>query len=398
MKIHEYQARELLTQYEIPTSNGGVVFKAEDSASLFKQFANPACMAKVQVLMGGRGKAGGVLRVKSESEAVEFSKKFLGKLFSTYQSPEGKLVKAILITEDTPIVEEYYLGIVIDRSHGQPVILFSKEGGVEIEEVAQKNPEAIKKIHFSPNQIPSKDAIFSVIKKNFFDRLAVAEQIAAIAASLAKMFVQEDASICEINPLVLSKDSRVLALDAKIIIDDNALFRHEALQKLKDPDEEDDREQKAKKFGLSYVSMTGNVGCLVNGAGLAMATMDMIKFAGGDPANFLDVGGGATTDQVREGFKIIMEDSRVEAILVNIFGGIMKCDVIAEGVIQASKEIRLQVPLVVRLEGTNVEQGRALLKNSGLRIISCNTIKEAAETAVQEAKKHRESQKHVHTR
>lgn len=395
MKIHEYQSRDILKQFNIPSSAGQVVFRAEDAAAVFTALANPTCMAKVQVLMGGRGKAGGVQRMKTADEARLFCQKFLGQPFSTYQSPEPKIVRAVLLTEDLPITKEYYLSITVDRSHGGPVILFSKEGGVEIEEVAQKNPDAIKKIYFSPNLLPNKELILSVLKKEFPDQPNVASQIAEVAANLARLFIEKDASIAEINPLVLSAGDKVLALDAKLVIDDNALFRHEDLQKLKDPDEEDEREKKAKKFGLSYVSMTGNVGCLVNGAGLAMATMDMIKFAGGEPANFLDVGGGATADQVREAFKIILEDERVETILVNIFGGIMKCDVIAEGVIQASKEAQLQVPLVVRLEGTRVEEGRALLKNSGLKIISCTTIREAAETAVREAKKYRES--HVHS-
>jgi succinyl-CoA synthetase beta subunit len=241
--------------------------------------------------------------------------------------------------------------------------------------------------------LPTQAQILKIIEKSFGGTTDTAKQIAAIGESLAKLFIEKDAAIVEINPLVLASDNKVMALDAKIVIDDNALFRHADLQAMKDPDEEDDREKKAKEFGLNYVSMTGNVGCLVNGAGLAMATMDMIKMAGGEPANFLDVGGGANADQVREAFKIILQDPRVEAILVNIFGGIMKCDVIAEGVIQASKEIQLQIPLIVRLEGTRVEEGRELLKKSGLRIISCQTIEEAAKTAVQEAKNHVHSHK-----
>ena len=346
--------------------------------------------------MGGRGKAGGVLRIETAAQAEAFAQKFLGKLFSTYQSGgESKIVKAILMTEDIAIASEYYLGIVVDRAAEKPVILFSKEGGVEIEEVAAKNPSAIRKIHFSLNALPSAAAIASVISKDFSDQKIVS-QVASIAEKLAKLFVEKDASICEINPLVLSKDSRVMALDAKIVFDDNALFRHEDVKALKDPDEEDERERKAKEFGLNYVSMNGNVGCLVNGAGLAMATMDMIKLAGGEPANFLDVGGGATADQVREGFKIILKDERVSAILVNIFGGIMKCDVIAEGVIQASREIKLDVPLVVRLEGTHVKEGRELLKNSGLPIVSCVTLKEAADAAVREAKKHEKAHVNSH--
>ena len=395
MKLHEYQASDLLDQYQIPTSKSRVIFKKEDAENAFKELANPGCVAKVQVLMGGRGKAGGVKAVKSPAEAAAFASQFLGKPFSTTQSGgESKTVKAVLFAEEVKIKQELYLGAVIDRSAKSPVILFCAEGGVEIEEVAASKPEAIHKIYFSPSSIPAKNAVSEKIKTLFPDT-GIPAQIADIALKLAKLFTEKDASICEINPLVMTPEGRVLALDAKVVFDDNALFRHEELKALKDPDEEDARERKAKEFGLSYVSMSGNIGCLVNGAGLAMATMDMIKLAGGEPANFLDVGGGATADQVREAFKIILQDPRVEAILVNIFGGIMKCDVIAEGIIQASKEIQLQTPLIARLEGTNVQRGRELLKNSGLKIHSCQTIDEAAAAAVREAKIF--SQKNVHS-
>ena len=258
-----------------------------------------------------------------------------------------------------------------------------------------KDPAAIQKIHFAPDQSPARAEILPGIKKSIPDE-KIAGQISDIAEKLCRLFTQKDAAICEINPLVLSEGGSVLALDAKIVFDDNALFRHEDIRAMKDPDEEDVRESRAKEFGLSYVSMSGNIGCLVNGAGLAMATMDMIKLAGGEPANFLDVGGGATVDQVREGFKIILQDSRVEAFLVNIFGGIMKCDVIAQGVIEASSEIRLQIPLIVRLEGTRVEEGRSLLKESRLQIISCSTIEEAAKMAVQKAKEYQQAHVHPH--
>ncbi|OGW82436.1 MAG: succinate--CoA ligase subunit beta [Omnitrophica bacterium RIFCSPHIGHO2_02_FULL_51_18] len=388
MKLHEYHARQLLSEYGIPIPSGEVVFNSKAARTAFSRHASPNCVVKVQVLMGGRGKAGGVQKVKNPEEAGVFTDKFLGKLFSTYQSAgEGKIVKSILITEDKPIREEYYLAIVVDRAKNQPVILFSKEGGVEIEEVAAKNPSAIHKIHFSPNKLPSSEQILSSIQP-LYSNSALPRQIVSITEKLAKLFLEKDASTCEINPLALVEGDRVLALDAKMVFDDNALFRHPEIQAMKDPEEEDERERKAKESGLSYVSMNGNVGCLVNGAGLAMATMDMIKLAGGEPANFLDVGGGATTAQVSEGFKIILQDPHVQAILVNIFGGIMKCDVIAEGVIQASREIKHQVPLVVRLEGTRVEEGRALLKNSNLSIISCQTIKEAAEMSVKKAKEY----------
>jgi succinyl-CoA synthetase beta subunit len=389
MKIHEFQARQLLEQYGIPDSAGQVVFEASQARAAFLTFAGPTCIAKVQVLMGGRGKAGGVMRIKNAVEAEAFAEKFLGKPFSTAQSAgESKTVRSILFTEDKVIREEYYLGITIDRSHRTPVILFSKQGGMEIEEVVARNPEAILKSYFIPGQLPSAGDLVNVFKRQISDE-RISRQIAEIALKLAKLFVEKDLSLCEINPLALTEPNLVLALDAKIVFDDNALFRHEDIAALKDPEEEDDREKKAKQFGLSYVSMGGNVGCLVNGAGLAMATMDMIKLAGGEPANFLDVGGSATTEAVREGFKIILQDSRVEAILVNIFGGIMKCDVVADGVIQASRQTQLQVPLIVRLEGTRVAEGRALLQTSGLKIISCSTIQEAAQAAVREAQNNR---------
>ena len=396
MKIHEYQSRDLLEKYGIPIALGQVVFSTAEAAGAFKKFANPSCVAKVQVLRGGRGKAGGVIHVHTAEEAEAFCSRFLGKPFSTYQSAgESKIVHAVLISEDRKIEAEYYLGIAIDRAHDQPVILFSREGGVEIEEVAIAKPEAITRIYFSYTSLPTKEQIFSQIRKQFSED-KIPSQIADIAAKLALLFMEKDVSLCEINPLALCGGSTIIALDAKIVFDDNALFRHLDVAAMKDPDEEDERERKAKEVGLNYVSMGGNIGCLVNGAGLAMATMDMIKMAGGEPSNFLDVGGGATADQVREGFKIILQDPRVEAILVNIFGGIMKCDVIAEGVIQASREIDLKVPLVVRLEGTRVDEGRDLLKNSGLQIISCRTIKEAAQISVQKAAEYRAQ--HVHSR
>ncbi len=314
MKIHEYQARQLLIDYGIPTSKGQVLFKSEEAPAAFARYANPSCVVKVQVLMGGRGKAGGVIHVHNPAEAVVFCDKFIGKPFSTYQSGgESKTVRSILISEDREIREEYYLGIVMDRAESLPVILFSREGGVEIEEVALSKPEAIVKVHFSPSKLPKAAEIFPAIRKKF-DSDKIPSQVAAIAEKLAALFTAKDLSICEINPLALSTGDEVVALDAKIVFDDNALFRHADVAAMKDPEEEDERERKAKEVGLNYVSMGGNVGCLVNGAGLAMATMDMIKMAGGEPSNFLDVGGGATADQVREGFKIILKDPRVEAI------------------------------------------------------------------------------------
>lgn len=394
MKTHEYQSRDLLSSYGIPVSRGVLARTPDQAAAAFGVLGCDSCMWKVQVQMGGRGKAGGVRRIFSAQEAARLTTDYIGKLFATYQAPEGRLVRAVLLTEDKPIEAEYYLGVTLDRSRSCPVLLFSKEGGVDIEEVALKNPAAILRKVFLPSAIPDGRELAELISGQISDA-AQSAQIADIAVKLIRLFIDKDAALIEVNPLVLTDGGRIVALDAKIVFDDNALFRHADIAALKDPEEDDERERRAKSFGLSYVSMSGNIGCLVNGAGLAMATMDMIKMAGGEPANFLDVGGGATADQVREGFKIILQDDRVQAILVNIFGGIMKCDVIADGVIQASREIRLSVPLIVRLEGTRVEEGRALLKQSGLSITSCASIQEAAQVAVRQA---REYAAHVHTR
>jgi succinyl-CoA synthetase beta subunit len=396
MKSHEYQARQLFEQYGIPVSKGVVVTDAAKAGEAFKAIGGATAIAKVQVQMGGRGKAGGVKKVSSADETRAFAEKFLGKPFSTFQSAgESKTVRSVLVTEDKTIREEYYLGITIDRSHRSPVILFSKSGGMDIEEVAAKDPHAILKFHFMPDRIPTAKELVAFFQGSF-PTGDFAGQCADVTAKLAKLFVEKDAAICEINPLAWIDPNRIAALDAKIVFDDNALFRHPDVAALKDPEEDDERERKAKQIGLSYVSMSGNVGCLVNGAGLAMATMDMIKLAGGEPANFLDVGGSATTDMVREGVKIILHDERVKAIFVHIFGGIAKCDVIAEGVVLACREIKLEIPLIVRLEGTRVKEGREILKNSGLKIISCETIREAAEAAVREAK--RMEGAHVHSR
>ena len=396
MKIHEHHARLLLDAYGVPTSRAEVIFEEKRAEEAFKRLGVSTAVMKVQVLMGGRGKAGGVQRVRSAEGAQAFAAKFLGKPFSTAQSGgESKIVRSVLITEDKIIREEYYLGITIDRSRRSPVILFSKQGGMEIEEVAVSQPQAIVKFHFLPEDIPTPEKL-KVFYQNQFSRTSLVEQAAVITAKLAKIFIDKDLSLCEINPLALTDPDFLIALDVKMVFDDNASFRHEDMTQLKDPEEDDVRERKARDYGLSYVSMNGNVGCLVNGAGLAMATMDMIKLAGGEPANFLDIGGSATPETVREGFKIILQDERVQAIFVHIFGGIAKCDVVAEGVVQASREIKLRVPLVVRLEGTRVEEGREILKNSGLKIISCDTIQEAAHVAVREAKQYESA--HVHSR
>ncbi|OGW91012.1 MAG: succinate--CoA ligase subunit beta [Omnitrophica bacterium RIFCSPHIGHO2_02_FULL_63_14] len=389
MKVQEYQGRRLLSDAGIPVPRGEVIEDAREAGAAFRRIGAPRCVAKVQVLMGGRGKAGGIRAVDSPEEAQKVCASFLGKPFSTSQSQgEARIVRHVLLVEDVKMEREFYLGVAVDRSAGEPVILFSAEGGVDIEETALKRPDAVRRMHFQPGVIPPKESLFPLLGGAFAD-IKAATQAAETASCLAKLFVEKDLSLAEINPLALTASGRLTALDAKIVFDDNALFRRPDAKLMEGPDEYDQRETRARRFGLSYVSMTGNVGCLVNGAGLAMATMDVIQQAGGSPANFLDVGGGADVEQVKEGFKIILEDPRVEAILVNIFGGIMKCDVVADGVIRATRETGLKVPLVVRLEGTRVEEGRKALRESGLAIDTRDTIQEAAGTAVKRAAEYR---------
>lgn len=385
MKIHEYQAKQLFAKYGVPVSQGMLIESSEhisDIKSQLETWNEKVFVVKAQVHSGGRGKAGGVQIAKTIEEAITATQKILGMTLVTKQTgPEGKVVQKVLIEPGSKILKEFYLSIIIDRKTSLPVLMVSTEGGMDIEEVAVKSPEKIIFEPISPTtglngyQIRHISQILSLKEK---DQI---KQLSLLLKNLIHCFIQEDASIVEINPLALT-DQGLLAVDAKINIDDNALYRHQNLQAMLDPNEEDPKELEASKFDLSYISLDGNIGCMVNGAGLAMATMDIIKLHGGEPANFLDVGGSATKGRVTEAFKIILSDEKVQGILVNIFGGIMKCDVIAEGVVTAAKEVCLKVPLVVRLEGTNVEKGKEILKQSNLSIISATGMAEAAEKIV----------------
>ena len=378
MKIHEFQAKELLRRFGAAVPAGRECRTPDEAARAFAELASPVCVVKAQIHAGGRGKAGGVKLVKSADEARAAAAGMLGKRMKTYQTgPEGQLVQRLWVEQGSEIDKELYAGIALDRESQLPVLMCSSEGGVEIEEVAHKRPEKILKQPFSPAKgLADADA------KRLATGIGLAGASAAKGATflqaLCKAFVELDCSLAEINPLVTTKSGEVLALDAKMNFDSNALFRHADVLALRDLDEEDPKEVQASKYDLSYIALDGTIGCMVNGAGLAMATMDVIQLNGASPANFLDVGGGATKEKVTEAFKILLSDRGVKGVLVNIFGGIMKCDVIAEGVIAAVKEVHLGVPLVVRLEGTNVEKGKALLEKSGLPIITASDLDDAA--------------------
>ena len=344
-------------------------------------------MIKAQVLAGGRGKAGGIQKVENASEAEKVTASLIGKELKTYQAGSGKgeVIKSVLVTERLDLEKELYLGIAVNRSEALPNLIFSEAGGVEIEEVARTEPSKVQRIAIGVDDEAS--AAFFSGKLELSESLEKHRRdLGEIAHKLSRIFMEKDCSLIEINPLVVTQDSSLTALDAKIVLDDNASFRHPDFESLKDPDEDDPKERRAKKFGLSYISLEGSVGCLVNGAGLAMATMDTIKNVGGEPANFLDVGGGATQEAVREGFSIMLEDPNVKAILVNIFGGIMKCDVIAGALVEVSRQMDLQVPVVIRLEGTRVDEGRKILKESGLKLHVSTSITEAAKKAVELAR------------
>jgi succinyl-CoA synthetase beta subunit len=388
MNIHEYQAKELLGKFGVAVPHSKVAFTPKEAEDIAKEFLKdrPVCVVKAQIHAGGRGKAGGVKLAKSAAEAAEHAKNILGKNLVTHQTgPEGREVKKVLVEEGCEIARELYLGAVIDRARQRVVLMASTEGGVEIEEVAAKTPEKILKEHVDPSVglVP-----FQARKLAFglgLEKKQVQNAVKFMTA-LYGAFVNSDASMVEINPLVVTKSGDLIALDAKIGFDDNALFRHNDIEALRDLDEEDPKEMAAAKFNLNYVTLDGSIGCMVNGAGLAMATMDIIKLHGGSPANFLDVGGGANAEQVTAAFKLIMSDPNVKAILVNIFGGIMRCDIIAQGILQAVKDVGLKLPLVVRLQGTNVELGRKALAESGLNIITAEHMDEAAEKVVAAAK------------
>ncbi|MBI3183113.1 MAG: ADP-forming succinate--CoA ligase subunit beta [Myxococcales bacterium] len=387
MKIHEYQAKEILKKYGVPVPRGALARTPEEAERAASSLMTKVVVVKAQIHAGGRGKGGGVKLARSPAEAKELASKMLGMMLKTHQTgPEGKKVRKLYIEEGLEIARELYLGVTLDRASSRVTFMASSEGGVEIEEVAAKHPEKILKEAVDP-AVGFLD--FQGRKLGFGLGLApeAAGKLAGFCKALYRAYLETDASLAEINPLVVLKDGSVLALDAKMSFDDNALFRHPELVELRDVDEEDPREAEAKEHDLAYIALDGDIGCMVNGAGLAMATMDTIKLVGGEPANFLDVGGGASREKVTEAFKLILADPKVKAVLINIFGGIMKCDVIAEGVVEAAKVVNLRVPLVVRLEGTNVEKGNALLKASGLPIIPAENLRQAAEKAVAAARK-----------
>ncbi|WDL97365.1 ADP-forming succinate--CoA ligase subunit beta [Alicyclobacillus sp. ALC3] len=381
MNIHEYQAKSVLAEYGVAVPQGKVAFSVEEALEVAKGLGGQG-VVKAQIHAGGRGKAGGVKLAKSLGEVETHARELLGKTLVTHQTgPQGKVVKRLLIEQLTNIQKEYYIGLVLDRALGRVVMMASAEGGMEIEEVAAKTPEKIFREIIDPavGLLPfqARKLAFSI---QIPDKLV--NKAVKFMTGLYTCFVAKDCSIAEINPLVVTGDGDVMALDAKLNFDDNALYRHPDIQELRDLEEEDPKEIEASKYDLSYIALDGNIGCMVNGAGLAMATMDTIKYYGGAPANFLDVGGGASEEKVTEAFKIILSDEKVQGILVNIFGGIMKCDVIANGVVAAARQIGLNKPLVVRLEGTNVDLGKEILGASGLNIVAADSLADAAQKMV----------------
>jgi succinyl-CoA synthetase beta subunit len=389
VNIHEYQAKEILRGFGVAVPRGKLARTPEEAVAAARELlaGKSICVVKAQIHAGGRGKGGGVKLAKSPEEAGEIARKMLGMQLVTHQTgPQGQKVRKVYVEEGMDIDRELYLGLTLDRATGRNTVMASSQGGVEIEDVAAQHPEMILRETIEPTvglgSYQARELAFGLDLSG-----PAVNAFVKFSAAMYRAYEATDASIVEINPLVVTKQKEVLALDAKINFDDNALFRHKEIAALRDPDEEDPREQLAKQYDLNYIALDGNIGCMVNGAGLAMATMDIIKSAGGMPANFLDVGGGADEEKVTAAFKLLLSDSQVKAVLVNIFGGIMKCDIIAAGIIAAAKQVHLSVPLIVRLEGTNVEQGKALLRNSGLPIIPADDLGDAARKAVAAVKK-----------
>jgi succinyl-CoA synthetase beta subunit len=383
MNIHEFQAKQVLGRFGVPVPKGLPASTPDEAAAAFETLGQPKAVIKAQIHAGGRGKAGGVKVISSASEAREFALKILDKPLVTHQTgPEGRVVRRIYIEQASEVARELYLGMVVDRKAESVAVIASTEGGMEIEEVAAKTPERILTEPVDP-----------VIGLSGFQARKIAfalglrdkqvGQFGALITALYRAFIETDASLIEINPLVVTKDGSVICLDAKMAFDDNALFRHPDIRELRDVNEEDPAEVEASKFDLSYVHLDGNIGCMVNGAGLAMATMDIVKYYGAEPANFLDVGGGANSQKVAAAFRILLADERVKAVLVNIFGGIMLCDVLAQGVVDAAREVKLNIPLVVRMEGTNVDKGKAILKDSGIAVIAASDMADAARRVVE---------------
>jgi succinyl-CoA synthetase beta subunit len=382
MNIHEYQAKEVLRQFGVPTGRGAPAFSVDEAVQIAQGQPGPVWVVKAQIHAGGRGKGGGVKVVKSIDDVRTEAARILGMTLVTPQTgPSGKLVQRLYIEEGTAIEKEFYLSMLVDRAVSRVAFIVSTEGGMDIEEVAHKSPEKITTVHIDPavGLCPFHVRLMAKALKLTGPQT---KQMSVLATALYKAFTEKDMSLLEVNPLVVTKAGDLLCLDAKINFDDNALFRHKDIVALRDESEEDPKEIEASKYDLSYVALDGTIGCMVNGAGLAMATMDIIKLYGAEPANFLDVGGGATKEKVTAAFKIITADPKVRGILVNIFGGIMKCDVIAEGVVAAVKEVGLTVPLVVRLEGTNVELGKEILRGSGLNVIAADDLDDAAKKIV----------------
>ena len=386
MKIHEYQGKEILRQFNVPVPNGIPAFSVEEAVAAAEKLGGPVWVVKAQIHAGGRGKGGGVKVAKSLEEVKTYATNILGMQLKTHQTgPEGQLVRRLLIEDGADIQKEYYVGLLTDRATQSVVVMASSEGGMDIEEVAAHTPEKIIKVFVNPLHGMT-DEQTELLAKGIGVPVQSQPKAKEVLVNLYKAYMATDASLAEINPLILEGNGNIKALDAKFNFDPNALFRHPEIVAYRDEAEEDPAEIEASKFDLAYISLDGNIGCLVNGAGLAMATMDTIKLFGGEPANFLDVGGGATAEKVTEAFKIMLKNVKVKAILVNIFGGIMRCDVIADGVITACKAVNLSVPLVVRMKGTNEEIGKKMLAESGLPIISANTMAEAAEKVVASVK------------
>jgi len=378
MKIHEYQAKEILERYGVRTQRGHVAESREQAGEAYARLGCSLAVVKAQIHAGGRGKAGGVKLVRSRQEAEDVAGRLLGATLVTPQTgPEGRVVRKVFVAEGLDIAREYYVGLALDRRRGRPVLMVSAEGGVEIEEVAATRPEAILRLEVDPDRGL---AAWQARRAAFFLGLDMAgvKKAVPFLSGLARAYLDLDCSLAEINPLVLTEQGEVVALDAKMVFDSNALFRHPDVQELRDIHEEDPKEVEASRHGLNYIALDGNIGCMVNGAGLAMATMDTIQLHGGQPANFLDVGGGADEESITQAFRLLLGDQQVEGILVNIFGGIMRCDVIARGVVAAARSVEVKVPLVVRLEGTNVEEGRRILEESGLAITPASSLDEAA--------------------
>jgi succinyl-CoA synthetase beta subunit len=382
MKIHEYQAKAILAKHGVPVPRGEIAFSAAEAGNIARRLDTGVVVVKAQIHAGGRGKGGGVKLAKSPDEAEQIAKQMIGMTLVTHQTgPEGRVVGRVLIEEGLQMDRELYLSLLLDRAVGKPVLMASAAGGMDIEEVAAKTPEKIVRTHVEPGVgiVP-----FEARQLGFGIGLdgAAVNKFVTLTTALYAAFLATDASMVEINPLVVTKAGDLLALDAKMNFDDNALYRHTDIRDLRDLSEEDTLEIEASKFELNYIHLEGNIGCMVNGAGLAMATMDIIKLAGGEPANFLDVGGGANAEQIRNAFKILMSDKNVKAVLINIFGGILRCDVLAQGVIAAVKELGVPVPIVIRMEGTNVEEGKRLLRESGMNFTTADAMDEAAQSVV----------------